>query len=223
MKFSILVKTENYEEFLLKKQDKIEQLKLLINTERRKATLVILSSTKKKEVAKTIQELDFQETISKLVNLGYFSDINPVSTILSDKQFLCFYLHYILGFKSEEIANFTHNSSSTIRDHLSNARKRIFVFNKKLKKMNLEYTILNNLSAIPFESLKSLTFNMTISIEDIRKIVSLNPFFKIMIRDSKESPFKLYTSINSLPEEKGLFLLLPLTNMFEKVIYLEKK
>ena len=101
MKFSILVKTENYEEFLLKKQDKIEQLKLLINTERRKATLVILSSTKKKEVAKTIQELDFQETISKLVNLGYFSDINPVSTILSDKQFLCFYLHDILGFKSE--------------------------------------------------------------------------------------------------------------------------
>jgi len=64
---------------------------------------------------------------------------------------------------------------------------------------------------------------MTISIEDIKKIVSLNPFFKIMIRESEDSPFKLYTSIDILPEESNLFILLPLTNMFEKVIYLEKK
>ncbi|MHA1417080.1 MAG: hypothetical protein ACTSRR_12590 [Candidatus Heimdallarchaeaceae archaeon] len=44
-----------------------------------------------------------------------------------------------------------------------------------------------------------------------------------MIRESEDSPFKLYTSIDILPEESNLFILLPLTNMFEKVIYLEKK
>jgi len=69
----------------------------------RRASLVILFSFKRKDsIKEEVQELDFLETVSKLVN---FSDINLVSSILSDKQFLCFYLHDILDFKSTEIAN----------------------------------------------------------------------------------------------------------------------
>ncbi|UJG41059.1 MAG: sigma-70 region 4 domain-containing protein [Candidatus Heimdallarchaeum aukensis] len=161
MKFSILVKNEDHKEFLPKIPESIKHLKLFINMEIRRASLVILFSFKRKDsIKEEVQELDFLETVSKLVNLGYFSDINPVSSVLSDKQFLCFYLHDILDFKSEEIAKFTQNSPSTIRDHLSNARKRITAFSQILTKMNLEFTILNNLSAIPLESLKKLTSSM---------------------------------------------------------------
>ncbi|MHA1417242.1 MAG: hypothetical protein ACTSRR_13445 [Candidatus Heimdallarchaeaceae archaeon] len=106
MKFSILVKNEDHKEFLPKIPESIKHLKLFINMEIRRASLVILFSFKRKDsIKEEVQELDFLETVSKLVKLGYFSDINLVSSILSDKQFLCFYLHDILDFKSTEIAN----------------------------------------------------------------------------------------------------------------------
>ncbi|MHA1401232.1 MAG: hypothetical protein ACTSQE_12855 [Candidatus Heimdallarchaeaceae archaeon] len=210
----------------LKTLSRIDKTRVYINLNFQNKESKLHFNLKVKDVKNNPQsvDLDYFQTVMKLIKHDYLKISNPVPAILSDKQFEAYYLREIIGLNTYQIALIQNNTPSTVRDHQSRAIKKIQKMLETTRSIMNELAIFKSLNLFSLSLLQRLKPGEILTKQDLKSLMTC---FRIMIKhdnnqaeDLEHCNYKYYRDSDNLPDSK--YIISSATSLAENVIYLDE-